>query len=83
MSIVQETTTEILLEGDSVTIVEETVYVEAITLFTKEEDEEFTPMFAPLFAPDYEETKVIPAPVFEEYVAPIIRDMRGNQTWLC
>ena len=83
MSITQFTTTDILMEGDAVIEVEETVYIESIALFTEEEAPEFTPMFAPLFAPDYEETKVIPAPVFEEFEALTLYNAEGKQIWLC
>jgi len=77
MSITQFTETNIILEGDSVTQVDEVVVIESIVLFTEDEVEEYTPMFAQFIA--HEETVVIPEPFT---FAPIY-NMEGNQIWLC
>lgn len=82
-AMIELTETEILLEGDSTTTVETRVYVESIVLFTKEEVAEFTPMFQPMFAPDYSETLMIAPPEFTAFRAPILHDLKGNPTWIC
>ena len=85
------TATTILMEGDAVTEVTEPVVVESIVLFSDSDGddvcfssgEEFTPMFDPMFKPDYAETLVIAPPEFEEFEAPEIFNLHGRQTWMC
>jgi len=83
--------TTILMEGDAVTEVTEPVIVESIVLFDDQDgdefcfssEDEFTPMFDPMFAPDYADTITIAAPEFEKFKAPKIINRYGRQTWLC
>lgn len=82
-AVIEVVDTEILLEGESTTVVETRIYIESITLFTPEEIAEFTPMFAPMFRPDYDETLVIAPPEFLAFRAPILHDLQGRATWLC
>jgi hypothetical protein len=74
------TATTILMEGDAITEVSEPVVVESIVLF---DDQEFTPMFDPMFKPDYTETLIIAPPEFEEFKSPEIFNRHGRQTWMC
>jgi len=83
MHIEQVTNTEIFMEGDSTITVETLVIVESIILWTPEDEAEFTPMFAPMFAPDFAETLVIRVIAAAPFIAPVILDVCGRQTWVC
>jgi hypothetical protein len=70
----QFTNTEILLEGDSTTIVEEVLYIESVVLFTKPED---------TLVIEKPHTGTVVLDQTQKFTSPPIFDLKGKQTWIC
>ena len=68
MNIKEFTNTDILMEGDAVTITEETVYVENIVLFTLDEAK---------IIESIDPTETV------RLKTPLIFDRHGYLTWMC